>query len=158
MRIVVFSDTHNNYSVMEDIVERNKEANMFVFLGDGEREFENLEILYPNIKFRHVSGNCDYCSITPKIIIFEAYNMKILATHGDSYGVKWSLETLKKLALAEDCKVVLFGHTHVRYEKYEDGIYFLNPGSASIPRDGNKPSYGFVDITSQGIITNIVNI
>ena len=158
MRIVVFSDTHGRYSAMEEIVERNLNADMFVFLGDGEREFDNITALYPKLDFRHVSGNCDYASFAPDMIIIGAENVRILATHGHRFGVKISNEYLKKLAVENNCKVVLFGHTHERYENYENGIYFLNPGSASCPRDGKKPSYGYIDITPAGIVTNIVTL
>lgn len=158
MRIIVFSDTHGNFSAMEKIVERNRGAQKFVFLGDGEREFYNIEALYPNLDFLHVSGNCDLASIEPDVTVFGAENIRVIATHGHRYFVKNSTEYLKKLAIEEGCKVVLFGHSHARYQKYEDGIYYLNPGSASCPRDGNKPSYGFIDITDKGIITNIVDL
>ena len=33
----------------------------------------------------------------------------------------------------------------------------MNPGSLSIPRQGG-PTYGILDITSQGIMTNIVEV
>ena len=158
MRIIVFSDTHRDFSAMEEIVENNLSADMFIFLGDGEREFENLKELYPRLTFKNVSGNCDYASMAPSVLIVGAENVRILATHGHTCGVKGGIGNLKKLAEENNAKVVLFGHTHCRFENYEDGIYFLNPGSASCPRDGNKPSYGYVDITPAGIVTNIVSL
>ena len=56
------------------------------------------------------------------------------------------------------CDILLFGHTHVRYNAYEDGIYILNPGSASAPHDGTKPSFGHIDISDAGIVMNIADI
>ena len=40
----------------------------------------------------------------------------------------------------------------------ENGIYIMNPGSASSPRDGKKPSYGIIDITKSGILMNIADV
>ena len=54
-------------------------------------------------------------------------------------------------------KIALFGHTHVPYNQYHDGIYMLNPGSIAFPRDCSRPSYGLIDITPKGIITNTTN-
>lgn len=158
MRVIVFSDTHGNYYAMEKIMMRNQIADMFVFLGDGESEFNRIRSKYPQKDMKMVSGNCDYGSVAQRTIIFDAGNIRILATHGHYYGVKSGIYTLQKQAEEHDCKVVLFGHTHQRFELYEDGIYYLNPGSAACPRDFNEPSFGYVDITSSGIVTNIVDI
>ena len=42
MRIVVFSDTHGNFSAMHKIFKRNGNADLFIFLGDGEIELAQL--------------------------------------------------------------------------------------------------------------------
>ena len=41
MRIIVFSDTHGNYSAMHKIFKRNGDADLFIFLGDGERDLDS---------------------------------------------------------------------------------------------------------------------
>ncbi len=158
MRIIVVSDTHGNYNVLEGIIEKNLSAEIFVHLGDGEKELDEMVTRYSNKDFRHVAGNCDYASLSPSVMIICAGEHRILATHGNRHNVKYSLEDLKKTAKENNANIVIFGHTHARLQTYEDGIYFLNPGSASVPRDGNKPSYVFIDITGAGVLTNIVNI
>ena len=72
--------------------------------------------------------------------------------------MKYSLDRLKKLAIENNADIIAFGHTHVRYTNYENGLYVINPGSASCPRDGKSPSYAFIDITDAGIATNIVSL
>lgn len=67
-----------------------------------------------------------------------AKNIKILFSHGHTFGVKYSLDRIYYKAKEIGAKIVLFGHTHCRYYSYEDGVHILNPGSASCPRDG-KP-------------------
>ena len=37
MRVIVFSDSHGNYDVLEKIMERHKDdGDVFIHLGDGE--------------------------------------------------------------------------------------------------------------------------
>lgn len=158
MRIIVVSDTHGNYNALLKVFERNLAADIFIHLGDGEKELDEMVMRFPRLDIRHVSGNCDYASLSPSVMIIGVGDYKIIAAHGHRHGVKYSLETFKALAQENKADIALFGHTHARFEAFEDGIYFLNPGSASSPRDGKKPSYGFIDITKSGIVTNIVEL
>lgn len=140
MRIIVISDTHQYYRNFETIVLRNPDADMFLHLGDGESEYQLLCRNMPEVadKFRYVKGNCDYGSDAPLTELIDvAPNHRILATHGHCYRVNSTLDYLEQEAL-------------------ENGIYVMNPGSASCPRDGNPPSYGVLEITSAGIMTNVV--
>lgn len=159
MKIIVMSDSHGNKAALDRIFERTAETgDVFIHLGDGERELDRIRGEYPTLDIRHVAGNCDYGSMSPNADIVMAGDVKILFTHGHMYGVKYGTETIRSIARDRGCHVVLFGHTHCRYESYEDGIYILNPGSCSMPRDFNKPSFGTVSITPQGIITNITEL
>ena len=59
-----------------------------------------------------------------------------------------------------DCNTLYAGRRKNALEHldaaYENGIYVMNPGSASCPRDGNPPSYGILDVSSAGVMTNVV--
>lgn len=160
MRIVVLSDTHGNYFNLESIILRNTDADWIIHLGDGEHELDNFILSHQKLapKIIHVAGNCDFDSLSEDHIILPVMEHKILATHGHHFGVSGSLERLKSLALANECDIVLFGHTHARFQSFEDGLYIMNPGSASIPRDGGKPSFGHIDISPAGVVTNIVEV
>ena len=57
MRIIVFSDTHGNYSAMHKIFKRNGDADLFIFLGDGERDLDSLRVQYLDKKIVNVAGN-----------------------------------------------------------------------------------------------------
>ena len=81
---------------------------------------------------------------------------RVFATHGHRYRVNSTLDYLEQAALEEGCDIALYGHTHVSQCTYENGIYVMNPGSASCPRDGNPPSYGILDVSSAGVMTNVV--
>ena len=160
MRIVVLSDTHGNYFNLESIILRNTDADWIIHLGDGERELDNFILSHQKLapKIIHVAGNCDFDSLSNDVFVLPVLDHKILATHGHLYGVGGSLDRLKNLALTNGCDIVLFGHTHVRYQSNENGLYMMNPGSASIPRDGKKPSFGHIDISAAGVVTNIVDV
>ena len=50
--------------------------------------------------------------------------------------------------------MLLYGHTHNAFTDYEEGLYMMNPGSLN----GWQATYGTLDITPQGIVTNIVKL
>ena len=158
-RIVVFSDTHGCFRAANRIVRRNDNADLFIFLGDGEGDIEQLASLYPKKKILSVAGNCDWYSDAPKELVYTAPGgVKIFASHGNEYSVGSSVQRIyyKGLELGE--KIVLFGHTHSRFYNYADGVHILNPGSAACPRDGLEPSYAFIDILENGIFCSHVDV
>lgn len=158
MRILVISDTHQNYRNLEQIVRRNLDADLFIHLGDGESECSLLLSSIPEIadRFHYLKGNCDYghYPITKSIDLMPGH--RLFATHGHRYGVKSTLTHLTQTAREDGCDIALYGHTHQSKSIYEDGVYVLNPGSASCPRDGNPPSFGIVDVSRAGVMTNVV--
>ena len=158
MRAVVFSDSHGNYDVLEQIVERHKDdADLFIHLGDGEREMELLRYAYSEKKFVFVSGNCDYGSEAPDFDLLDFGGKKIFLTHGWRFGVKSSLDYVKEEARKYKADIALFGHTHIAGTDYDGGLYLMNPGSCGRPRSG-FPSYGIVDITEAGIALHTVEL
>ncbi len=158
MRIIVFSDTHGCFRAMKEIFEKNKDVTDFIFLGDGEKELRKIKNLYPDKKIMSVKGNCDYSDDSPLLNIFTYENVKIIFTHGHKYNAKYSTDALLRLAKENNAQIVCFGHSHCRYNGYQDGIHILNPGSAAQPRDGNPPGYAFIDITESGIMCSHVNL
>ena len=138
MRIIVYSDTHGSFAAHAEIFKRNENANAFIFLGDGERELDKIKALYPDKTIVNAAGNCDYCSMAPQSDLFMAKGVKILFTHGHTFGVKYSVNRLYYKAKEIDAKIALFGHTHCRYYSYEDGFIslirevLLAPGTESL--------------------------
>ncbi|MBE6840474.1 MAG: YfcE family phosphodiesterase [Ruminococcus sp.] len=162
MRIIVISDTHGNYRALEKIVSAHiNTADIFIHLGDGRREIDRILMTYPEIenRFMIIDGNCDLGSIDGSpFIITHADGHNIFAVHGHRQGVKYSLDDLKECAKANECDIVLYGHTHQRYNSYQDGMYIMNPGSASCPRDSFSPSYGIIDSSEKGVVMNIAEV
>ena len=158
MQIIVISDTHRSFHALYDIVEKHRrEAALFIHLGDGEREAEEIEMAFPDIRMERVCGNCDYASLLPAERIIEAAGRRIFLCHGHTAGVKSGTARLEETARRLGCSIALYGHTHVADDRYSDGLYIMNPGSPSCPREG-RPSYGIIDIVPAGIVTNIVRL
>lgn len=151
MRIIVMSDSHTAFSKVRRIVEQNKDADIFIHLGDGEDEFEDVHSLYPELKFLSVRGNNDFRSFSKKEDILEVGKERIFFTHGDRYNVKWSFIEIMKAAKEKKATIVLYGHTHAARVDFIDDIYLINPGSVA---DGRitKPGYLVLDITENGTV------
>lgn len=155
MRIVVVSDSHNNFGALCRIVRSQPAADCFIHLGDGEEEFEDLRALYPGKVMLGVRGNCDWSSCTKTQDTLLCGGIKIFYTHGHLFGVKSGLDKLKEYARAQGAQVALFGHTHIGCATYDSGLYLLNPGSVShCPRV--ELSYGVLDITEAGVAAHLV--
>lgn len=147
MRIIVMSDSHRRVSALLDIIERHKDnADLFLFLGDGNDDLDEALIMYPDINLDRVSGNCDFYSPYPTSKVIEFDGKKILFTHGHPYYVKHGYQDIQREARSIGADIVLFGHTHISYIEVVDSIHYMNPGSA---RDG---VYGVADIEPSGIM------
>ncbi len=158
MKILVLSDSHGNYRALSKVM-TDIHADLYIHLGDGERELDRLCIAYPDKQVYHIAGNCDFASLSPDELLISPDDKNVIyAVHGHLHGVKYSLESLKKTAAQKGANIILYGHTHCRYNKYENGVYIMNPGSLSLPRDGQSPSFGVIELLPKGIITNIVDI
>jgi uncharacterized protein len=157
MRIVVISDTHGDFSGFELAVSQQPKADLFIHLGDCERDVDDIKSLFPDKQFLTVSGNCDFGSITPPEDEIIVCDKRIFFTHGHTYRVKYSPYQAIDEAKRRKSDILLFGHTHLPFTSYEDGLYVMNPGSIGHPAEG-KPTYGVIDITKAGIVTNIVEV
>lgn len=155
MRIVVLSDTHQSRSVIEKVIAKHPEADGFIHLGDGVKEFLAVQKLYPDHHYRQVTGNCDFSPALPGEDYWFADGKKIFFTHGHLYAVKAGLDKLKHKAKEAGADIVLFGHTHTAHNEYDGGIYYLNPGSLTHPR-GGEATYAVLDIGAHGVMPVLV--
>lgn len=158
MRIVVFSDSHGLWQPMQRVIEQQKEAKLFIHLGDGLTEFKEIMAQYPNREYWCVRGNCDFSAQEELTVSSWVKDVKLLLTHGHHWSVKVGLEELKEEARQRQAKILLYGHSHVAQASYEDGLYILNPGSISRPKDSGRPSYGTIDLCGKNIVCNIVRV
>ena len=157
MRITVISDSHKSEGTVRGILEDRKDSKHIFFLGDVTPDIEDMNLEYPDKNFYIVSGNCDYFSSFPTSDMETIGGKRIFYTHGHTLGVKHGVERLLETAKQLNCQIALFGHTHASQILYENGIYLVNPGSCSQPRDFHK-SYAVIDIEDNGIMPIIINI
>lgn len=157
MRIAVISDSHGRGSIVDRIIRREKDAEAIIFLGDITSDIEDLTYEYTDKQFFTVSGNCDRFSSYPYTLTANLADTNIFITHGHTLGVKGGTSALAKVARQSECKIALYGHTHVPDIKYEDGLYIVNPGSCALSRSGSN-SYAVIDIRKNGILPSIVRI
>lgn len=147
MRLLVLSDSHGDVPSLELAIKNEKSAQVIIFLGDGLNDFEKVSHLLIGKKVVAVRGNCDSAlSPYPERTVEVFADKNVYCTHGYIEKVKFGFDTLKTSALYSDAHVALFGHTHIPYTSYDDGLYLMNPGSV------RQNSCGIVDITPQGIM------
>ena len=150
MKVLVISDTHGNIQNVIHILKliRPLGVDTIIHCGDYIDDARRLIKLYPDITVYAVYGNCDglaHKDEYTQIITLE--KVPILITHGHRYGIKWGdYKELYIDAKAEAAQLAICGHSHAAYLKKEQGIILLNPGSISLPRDFNAPSYGIIDL------------
>ena len=157
MRILVISDSHRRSGAIEKALYAQPTASHVFFLGDVASDIEDYQYILPEKQFHILSGNCDYFSTFPSSSIEKVGNQRIFYTHGHTLGVKSSTAHLLKTAKVQDCSIALFGHTHIPLTLYEDGVWLVNPGSISNPREG-KPTYAVIDIENNGVMPIIIEV
>ncbi|RGB65890.1 YfcE family phosphodiesterase [Harryflintia acetispora] len=158
MRIVAVGDTHRDFMGLRELIEQQMDStDLFIHTGDGERELDDIRSLYPELPLRAVCGNCDLYSSDPQVDLIDAGGVKIFVTHGHGFGVKYSVEELEQNARRLGAAIVLFGHTHCQYYRYDEGLHLLNPGSLSHPR-GTSRGYAVIEIQNGQILCNLVQL
>ncbi len=149
MKILVVSDTHGDSGRLREVLNQNEDFDMLIHLGDGERDFCDIQKLYPTKGMVYVAGNCDYGAHSEEHIAV-AGGQKILCCHGHRYGVNSGIELLASAARQRECSIALYGHTHVPKIETLDGVLVMNPGSLTLPRGGSERSYGVIEFSESG--------
>lgn len=93
-----------------------------------------------------VRGNCDseVDEMVLKFPIMATYsnilyeNRRLFLTHGHIYNEGNMVDLVEG-----DC--FISGHTHILRVDKKDGMYFLNPGSISLPKENNPHTYAILE-------------
>ena len=157
MKYVFASDIHGSAYYTKALLEKFNEskAEKLILLGDllyhGPRNDlpkdyapkEVIAMLNPlKDKIYAVRGNCE-AEVDQMVLDFPVmatYALLVLngvtfyATHGHIYNP----ENLPPINPGE---ALIYGHVHLPIAEKRGDIYILNPGSTSIPKGGNPPSY-----------------
>lgn len=157
MKYLFASDIHGSASAMRNL-ERTfyeEKADILVLCGDllyhgprndlpdGYNPKEVIRILNSlSDKIISVRGNCD-AEVEQMVLDFPVscdYSLiadngvKMYVTHGHIYNNENPLKIAKG-------SYMICGHTHILGIEKNDDFIYLNPGSVSIPKENNPPSY-----------------
>lgn len=177
IRLGVISDTHVPDRVGElhpDVLRifRKNKVDRIVHAGDASslQVIKSLETIAPVF---HVSGNRDFLMRKEKnLVLFLTINkIKIGITHGHGGFLPYFLDKLpyllegykfqryqKKLdRIANNVKVVIFGHTHTSENRWVNGKLYFNSGSAyDRGKDRSGPSLGLITIDPMGEVESSI--
>lgn len=92
---------------------------IFCVRGNCEAEVDQMVLEFPVM--------AEYC-------LLEEAGHLIFATHGHHYN-------LQSPPALNPGDILLHGHTHVPAKDGSNGFWYLNPGSAALPKEGSSQSY-----------------
>jgi len=152
MKVLIISDIHGNYVMLNKIVESNSFDKLFI-LGDilegpNTNEYNKEEVIKTINKYKDkislVKGNCDteedILKLGFKIEKFieeKIDNIKFVITHGHLFNY-YNLPNV-------DFNIFIQGHTHIPVLVEMDGKYYVNPGSISIPKGMYDKTYAIYE-------------
>lgn len=153
MKILVFSDSHNNINDMLEITARMKnDISLIVHLGDLVSDLRRLIKFYPDIPYVCIKGNNDYFEQdVQEECVYDFQGVRFLFTHGNKYGVKSDLLKLFYRAKELSVNVVLFGHTHIPSKTKKSEIIFLNPGTIGKSFNGCS-TFSLIEINEEKVV------
>jgi putative phosphoesterase len=98
---------------------------------------------------RTTPANKEYLRGLPLQIRQDFGGARVLGVHGSPRKINEYLyqdrpaATFERIAKLAGCDVLLFGHTHLPYQKWVGKTLFINTGSVGKPKDGD-PRAGYV--------------
>lgn len=151
MILGLISDTHNK--LPEDVLAAFSSADLILHAGD-IGELVILDRLKEIAPLQAVYGNTDIysiASIIPSKLSLYLEDLEILLLHniGNVKNFSWKIARGDYQPVPD---IVVFGHTHSPFfQKYGD-CYFVNPGSAALPRGGIAPTVMRLEIKKGKIL------
>ena len=154
IKLLVFSDTHGREKHIETaIAAHGGNADALIFLGDGIMGANEVFGKYPHIPHICVKGNCDlYAAGEVDEAMIDMGGVKILCMHGHKYDVKSSYIRAAYRAREREADILLFGHTHIPFERREEGLIMFNPGSLGLGFPDR--TYGVIEIVGGQVVCN----
>ena len=102
------ADSHGNKNAVRHIFEKTREeADMYVHLGDGLTDLDDIRAEHPELDIRTVVGNCDYGIQGPQFNIIKAGKYNLYIAHGHMLRVNYGIDFIRKTAAGYNCKIVI---------------------------------------------------
>ena len=172
MRYLILSDIHGLIDNLPIIKEKLQDCEKLIVLGDlyyadffhqispsFNPEYVEEFLKKEKNKIVCVRGNCDSEEVVKnstfpiheELVQIADSPKNIFATHGHIYNEKnWDKENT----------ILFFGHYHIPFIQKRNNCIFVNPGSISLPKGEEKPSYAILtdkDITIYDIEGTILD-
>ncbi|HOJ63126.1 MAG TPA: metallophosphoesterase [Spirochaetota bacterium] len=163
-RILCVSDIHiptrRKDFPYDQIVKKIKNISIDYVFGLGDYvSIDGLNKLYLfEKKVYAVSGNMDDEIVKYEIntkINLEIEGLRIGLIHG--WGPPWDLRDRIRKEF-DNVDLICFGHTHEKFFKEENGIYFFNPGAICGDKHGENKSFGILTINDRDIKADFINL
>ncbi len=160
MKIMFLSDIHGSIKYAKIALEKFKEekCDKLVILGDvmyhgprnplpedyNPKDVADVLNLYKD-KITAVRGNCD-SEVDQMLLEFPIMsdyaeilidNRTVFATHGHIYNKD-------NMPLLNSRDIFIHGHFHLPMAEVVGEVYYLNPGSITLPKENNRNSYGIM--------------
>lgn len=167
MNILVISDIHGNSAALETVLNSNLSYDMLWIVGDtlyhGPRNplvdgYDPIKVssLLNNVTVPIVAvrGNCD-AEVDQMLLEFPTMqdytttfvnNKLFTISHGHIFD-PYNHASLSK------CDVYITGHTHLPILEKDKNFIMMNPGSISLPKGGNPPTFGYITDTAITLYT-----
>ena len=146
----VISDTHGR--LPHDLARAFDGVDLIIHAGDiGEPEIlDALDKIAPTIAVR---GNMDFGQWARDLPAEESIEMNhtLVKVLHDVCRLSW-----KSGKTAPD--VVISGHTHRPLQEENQGILYINPGSAGFPKYGHAPTVALLEIKGQSLRVRIIDL
>ena len=148
--IGVISDTHGH--VTASVLQVFADADLIIHAGDiGEANvLQTLKNISPLVAVR---GNMDFGKWAKPLPQEET-----LQIDGVTIQVIHDVQRLHVDAASVSVNAIIFGHSHRRLACEHDGIFYLNPGSASYPKYGDSASVALLRLHDGEFEPEFINI
>lgn len=153
-KLLVLSDSHGSVSVVKKVFNWAKERIPpkdticgVAFCGDGVSDLKHAaEATGFYCDWMCIGGNNDY-GYHNEIAVFEFAGHCFYMCHGHRHSMYGGHQTLLAAARKAGANAVLFGHSHVPYQKNKEGVLLLNPGSVARPRSRIGATFAVIECT-----------
>lgn len=155
MKLLIASDLHGSAYYCKKLLERVKaeQPDKILLLGDLlyhgprndlPRDYAPKQVI-PMLnslkeKIIAVRGNCD-AEVDQMVLEFPImadYTTLWLETGKPLFATHGHLFDPEHLPPLPEGAAFVFGHVHIKYTEWQDGVLILNPGSLSIPKDASN--------------------
>ncbi len=148
--IGVISDTHGY--VAPAVLKAFADADLILHAGDigGPDVLKALKNIAPLVAVR---GNMDFGKWANRLPQEDTVEIGGICIH-----IIHDVQRLRTGEMSSAISAIVFGHSHRRLARETEGIYYLNPGSASYPKYGESASVALLHLQNGKLDTEFISI